>query len=44
MKVTNINGTSEYDCSCSSWIKHGKSSILLDRVSHIFVLLVVHPL
>ena len=22
MKVTNINGTSEYDCSCGSWLKH----------------------
>ena len=22
MKVTNINGTSEHDCSCGSWLKH----------------------
>lgn len=22
MKVTNINGTSEYSCSCGSWLKH----------------------
>lgn len=22
MKVTNINGTSDHDCSCGSWLKH----------------------
>lgn len=22
MKVTNINGTSDNDCSCGSWLKH----------------------